>query len=66
MVLLFNLLLPFQCDTGNILFPKRQHTVELLIVGSNANNGAQCGLSYANSNNGFSNANDNIGARLKF
>lgn len=44
---------------------KRQHTVELLIVGSNANNGSQCGLSYANSNNAFSNSNDNIGARLK-
>ena len=50
---------------GRYRSPKRQHTVELLIVGSNANNGSQCGLSYANSNNGFSNANDNIGARLK-
>ena len=47
-------------------FPKRQHIVELLIVGSNANNGSQCGLSYANSNNAFGNSNDNIGARLKF
>lgn len=38
--------------------------MELLNVGGNANNGAQCGLSYANSNNGFSNSNTNIGARL--
>ena len=50
-----------ECESS----PKRQHTVELLIVGSNANNGSQCGLSYANSNNGFSNSNTNIGARLK-
>lgn len=50
---------------GQQCSPKRQHTVELLIVGSNANNGSQCGLSYANSNNAFSNSNDNIGARLK-
>ena len=39
--------------------------VELLNVGGNANNGAQCGLAYANSNNAFSNSNTNIGARLK-
>ena len=39
-------------------------TVKLLIVGGNANNGSQCGVSYSNSNNGFGNANDNIGARL--
>ena len=45
--------------------PKRQQIVELLNVGGNANNGAQCGVSYANSNNGFSNSNTNIGARLK-
>ena len=44
--------------------PKRQQIVELLNVGGNANNGAQCGLSYANSNNAFSNSNTNIGARL--
>lgn len=44
--------------------PKRQQIVELLNVGGNANNGAQCGISYANSNNAFSNSNTNIGARL--
>lgn len=38
----------------------------LLHVGGNANNGSQCGVSYANSNNGFANANANIGARLEF
>ena len=46
--------------------PKRRYTVELLNVGGNANNGANCGVSYANSNNAFSNSNTNIGARLKF
>ena len=40
--------------------------VELLIVGGNANNRSQCGLSYANSNNGFSDSRTNIGARLIF
>lgn len=45
--------------------PKRQHIVELLIAGSNADNGSQCGLAYVNSNNAFSNSNANIGARLK-
>lgn len=44
----------------------KAHTVELLNVGGNANNGSHCGLSYTNSNNGFSNSNTNIGARLKF
>lgn len=66
-VVLSNLLLPVEpasARESRKTFPKRQYTVELLIVGSNANNGSQCGLSYANSNNGFSNANDNIGARL--
>lgn len=38
----------------------------LLYVGSNANNGSICGLSASNSNNGFGNANGNIGARLSF
>ena len=52
----------FYSSTGK--WRKRQHIVELLNVGGNANNGAQCGLSYANSNNGFSNSNTNIGARL--
>ena len=40
--------------------------VELLNVGGNANNGSQCGLSYAASNNGFSNSWPGIGARLAF
>lgn len=40
--------------------------VELLNVGGNANNGSQCGLSYANSNNAFSDSRTNIGARLRF
>lgn len=34
-----------------------------LIVGGNANNGANDGLSYANSNNVFTNANQNVGSR---
>nr|DAF11124.1 MAG TPA: hypothetical protein [Bacteriophage sp.]DAH70519.1 MAG TPA: hypothetical protein [Caudoviricetes sp.]DAU17256.1 MAG TPA: hypothetical protein [Caudoviricetes sp.] len=38
--------------------------MELLQVGGNANNGSQCGVAYSNSNNGFSNSNTNIGARL--
>ena len=45
---------------------ERQYNVELLNVGGNANNGANCGVAYANSNNDFSNSNTNIGARLKF
>lgn len=36
---------------------------ELLLFGGNANNGSNCGLVYANSNNGWSNSNSNIGAR---
>lgn len=39
--------------------------MELLLFGSNANNFAQCGVAYSNSNNTFSNSNTNIGARLK-
>ena len=35
-----------------------------LIVGGNANNGSNAGLSYANSNNAASNANANIGSQL--
>jgi len=31
--------------------------------GGNANNGANAGLGYANSNNGWSNSNSNIGSR---
>lgn len=40
--------------------------VTLLIVGGNSNNGSICGLTASNSNNGFSNSNANIGARLTF
>nr|DAL15109.1 MAG TPA_asm: hypothetical protein [Bacteriophage sp.] len=40
--------------------------MELLNVGGNADNRSQCGLSCANSNNGFSNSRTNIGARLNF
>lgn len=38
--------------------------VTLLIVGGNSNNGSICGLTATNSNNGFSNSDANIGARL--
>ena len=38
----------------------------LLYGGGNAGIGAPCGLSYANSNNGFSNSYTRIGARLAF
>lgn len=41
-------------------------TGELLLVGGNANNGSLCGLSYANSNHGFSSSWTSIGARLAF
>lgn len=44
----------------------RAEGMVLLHVGGNANNRSQCGLSYANSNNGFGDSNSNIGARLKF
>ena len=37
-----------------------------LFVGGGANNGAQCGLSYAISDSGFSGSNANLGARLAF
>ena len=39
---------------------------ELLYVGGYANYGSQCGLSYADSNHGFSDSWTNIGARLAF
>nr|DAF17768.1 MAG TPA: hypothetical protein [Bacteriophage sp.]DAH86618.1 MAG TPA: hypothetical protein [Bacteriophage sp.]DAJ93714.1 MAG TPA: hypothetical protein [Bacteriophage sp.] len=34
------------------------------MFGGNANNGSNSGLAYVNSNNAFSNANANYGARL--
>ena len=43
-----------------------RYHVELLIVGSNANNGANCGVSYAGSYNGFGYSSAYIGARLAF
>ena len=39
---------------------------QLLFVGGHADGGAQCGLSSACSNNGFSSSNASIGARLAF
>lgn len=39
---------------------------ELLFVGGDANNGSRCGLSSANSNNGFLISGPSIGARLAF
>ncbi len=39
---------------------------ELLLVGGRADNGASCGLSCVNSNNGFSLSGSDIGARLAF
>lgn len=38
--------------------------LELWLFGGNSNNGASCGLAYANSNNAWTNANSNISARL--
>ena len=37
---------------------------ELWLFGGNSNNGANCGLAYANSNNAWANANSNYSARL--
>lgn len=37
---------------------------ELWLFGGNSNNGSNCGLAYANSNNAWSNSNANISARL--
>ena len=38
--------------------------VKLWLFGGNSNNGSNCGLAYANSNNAWSNSNSNISARL--
>ena len=38
-------------------------TGQLVLWGGNANNGANCGLAYANSNNDWSISNANIGSR---
>ena len=40
--------------------------MELLNVGGGANNGSRCGLSFANSRDGFSYSWAHIGARLAF
>lgn len=37
---------------------------KLWLFGGNSNNGSNCGLAYANSNNAWTNANSNISARL--
>lgn len=42
-----------------------EQRAKVLFVGGPANNGANCGLAYSNSNNDFSNSRTNIGARLK-
>ena len=41
----------------------RQKEYRLLLWGGNANNGANCGLVYSNSNNAWTNAWTNIGSR---
>lgn len=38
--------------------------LELWLFGGNSNNGANCGIAYANSNNVWTNSNANISARL--
>ena len=38
--------------------------LKLWLFGGNSNNGANCGLAYANSNNAWTNSNANISARL--
>ena len=43
---------------------KDEHNLQLWIGSGNSNNGANCGLAYANSNNAWSNANANISARI--
>ena len=43
---------------------KRVTSPRGLLVGGNANNGANCGFAYLNSNNAPSNTNANIGSRL--
>ena len=40
--------------------------MNLWLFGGNSNNGANCGLAYANSNNAWSNSNANISARHTF
>lgn len=41
-------------------------TGELLLVGGDANIGSRCGVALSHSNDGFSDSNSNIGARLAF
>lgn len=38
--------------------------LKLWLFGGNSNNGSNCGLAYANSNNAWTNSNSNISARL--
>ena len=50
----------YWCD----YFWRNLATGQLCLFGGNANNGSNSGLAYVNSNNAFSNANANYGARL--
>lgn len=43
-----------------------ERVLKLWLFGGNSNNGANCGLAYANSNNAWSNSNSNISARHTF
>ena len=43
---------------------KRLCNLRAVLVSGNANNGANAGLAYSNTNNAASNANANIGSRL--
>lgn len=43
---------------------KDERNLQLWFGGGTSNNGANCGLAYANSNNAWSNANANISARI--
>lgn len=40
--------------------------MKLWLFGGNSNNGANCGLAYANSNNGWAHSDANISARHTF
>ena len=53
---------------GETIKMKQKQVVCLTGVnfGGNANNGANCGFAYANTNNAPSNTNANIGSRLYF
>ena len=48
----------------SIMILSRLHIMELLLFGSNANNLAQCGVAYSNSNGTVSFSGTTLGARL--